>query len=281
MFRAIGRYFTALGYLFTGRIDKARQALETDPNVIRATYDDVVREKKNRIQEFMAAVATLIRQQESKKAEKARLEDELKRHEAVMAGALAMARKRTALLQAQGKTVEEIKADPEVLKHQGAYMDVKSTSEHKRARIEALVAGIARAQEQIDKHKINLERMSREISDLKSEAGDAVARVISAQEEKALADMLSGLSNSDRTGERLASVRDVVSQVEAEARVSSELAGTDAAVTESEYLAHAVESQAADEFSQLLGLSEAVDSGNGSAKVAPKRERAGGASKLS
>ena len=51
MWNALGRYFTAIGYLFTGRIDKARQALETDPNVVRATYDDVIREKKGRIQE--------------------------------------------------------------------------------------------------------------------------------------------------------------------------------------------------------------------------------------
>ncbi len=259
MLNALGRYFAAFGYLITGRIDKARKALETDPNVIRATFDDIVREKQTRIQEFMSAVATLIRQQEAKKGEKARLEEELKRHRQVMDGAKAMAQRRVTLLQGQGKTPAEIMADPEVLKHQGAYTDVKSTIATKEGRIAQLVTGIATAQGQIDKHKINLERMQREIGELKAEAGDAVARVISATEEKALADMLMGLSTSDRTGERLSSIREVVGQAEAEARVSSELAGTDAAVSESQYLASAHEAQASIEFAALLGLAEQVE----------------------
>ena len=47
MFRAIGRYFRALGYLVTGRIDKARQTLMANPNVMRATYDQVIHDKTN------------------------------------------------------------------------------------------------------------------------------------------------------------------------------------------------------------------------------------------
>lgn len=244
MWKALSRYLSALGYLFTGRIDKARAALETDPNVVRATYDDVIREKKGRIQEYMSAIATLIRQQESKKQEKERLEGELKRKEQVMAGAMSKAKKRLAAL---GGDQAAAKADAEFMKWQGAFTDAKTTVEEKRQRIAQLDQDIATAQQRIDKHKLGLETMQREIGKLKSEAGDAVARVISAKEEKEMADMLAGLSE-DGTAERLSSIRDAVGQVEAEARVASELAGTDASATEAELLAEAAEDAAVDSF---------------------------------
>ena len=67
MFRAIGRYFRALGYLLTGRIDRARQALMTNPDVMRATYDQVIRDKTGRIHQYKDAVASMIAQEEKKR----------------------------------------------------------------------------------------------------------------------------------------------------------------------------------------------------------------------
>ena len=45
MFKAIGRYLRAFGYLITGRIDAARKELSTNPYVVQATYDSVIEEK--------------------------------------------------------------------------------------------------------------------------------------------------------------------------------------------------------------------------------------------
>ena len=62
MFRAIGRWFKALGYLLTGQIDSARRVLDTNPHVIRAKYDAIIRDKVGRIHTYKQAVAGLIAQ---------------------------------------------------------------------------------------------------------------------------------------------------------------------------------------------------------------------------
>ena len=57
MFRAIGRYFRALGYLLTGRVDQARRAVSTNPAVVQATFDNIIQEKKKRLSQYKDASA--------------------------------------------------------------------------------------------------------------------------------------------------------------------------------------------------------------------------------
>jgi len=82
--------------------------------------------------------------------------------------------------------------------------------------------------------------------------------MITAKEEKQLNDALSGIS-TDGTGEELERMRDLRNRTRAEAKVSSELAGTDTKYLEAEYEAHAAATQANDEFNDLLGLDESDD----------------------
>ncbi len=121
MFRAIGRYFRAVGYYITGNVDKARMALQTDPNVIRATYAEVVREKSGRIREYRRAVAGLVTQEEKKKHQVETLSSEVEKLEALKTGALAKAKKRAEELKKAGKSVEEIPHDEEYLKCRTAF----------------------------------------------------------------------------------------------------------------------------------------------------------------
>ena len=79
MFRAIGRYFRALGYLITGRVDRARQTVSMNPDVVRATYDRVIDEKKKRIHHYKDAVGAMITQEERKKSTLKRLSEEVAR----------------------------------------------------------------------------------------------------------------------------------------------------------------------------------------------------------
>ncbi|HLD71188.1 MAG TPA: hypothetical protein VI873_01060 [Candidatus Peribacteraceae bacterium] len=258
MFRAIGRYFTAFLYLITGRIDRARKTLETDPHVMAASYDDIIREKRARIQQYMGAVSTLMAQQEKKKEELKRLNEEATRLEKIMAGALAAAKKRAAELQASGKSLEDIKHDEAYLKHQGAFRDTSTTLEEKKSRIASLSTDIKGYDGQIANHTLQLQSLQREMEKLKTEAADSVARIISATEQKQLADMLSGLS-TDNSSERLAGIRSAVAEAEAGAKISTKLAGTDAKAAEAEYLVYAETSVADDEFARLVGLSKQVD----------------------
>ena len=60
MIGALARWIKAIGYLFTGQIDSARRVLDTNPHVVRAKYDQIVRDKVSQIQTYKQAVAGLI-----------------------------------------------------------------------------------------------------------------------------------------------------------------------------------------------------------------------------
>ena len=111
MFKAIGRWFKAVGYLLTGQVDAARRTLDTNPHVVRAKYDEVVRDKTGRIQQYKQAVAGLIAQQENKIAKIKTLTGEVEKLERLKAGALAKAKQRVQQLQGEGKGKDLIQQD--------------------------------------------------------------------------------------------------------------------------------------------------------------------------
>ena len=76
-------------------------------------------------------------------------------------------------------------------------------------------------------HKTQLESLLRELEKIKEEKHATVADLMTAKEEREIADMITGISN-DRTAEELQDLREIRDQAKATARVSRELAGTDA-----------------------------------------------------
>lgn len=255
MFRAIGRFFRSVGYLLTGRVDRARQALSTNPDVVRATYDRVIEEKKNRIQQYKDAVGGMIAQEEKKKSSLKRLTEEVARLKQLRDGAAAMARR---VVERHGGDVEAVKADPEYLKCQAAFKDFSSTLVEKEDRCTELENEIKEIVKAVGGHKTQLESLLRDLEKIKQEKHSTVAELITAKEEREIADMISGISK-DRTSEELQELRDIRDQARATARVSREMAGTDAARSEAEFMEYATKSAADNEFDALIGLSKQVD----------------------
>jgi hypothetical protein len=109
MFRAVSRYFRALGYLLTGRVDQARQAVSQDPAVVQATFDNIIQEKKKRISQYKDAVGAMIAQEEKKKAALKRITAEVEKHRKLRDGAAAMARK---LVEKHNGDSEAVRQDP-------------------------------------------------------------------------------------------------------------------------------------------------------------------------
>jgi chromosome segregation ATPase len=250
MFRAIARYFRALGYLLTGRIDAARSALSTDPNVVRATYDQIIHEKRKRIQQYKDAVAGMIAQDEKKKAELQRVSEEAAKLQKLKDGAAAMARK---VVERLGGNIEQVKQDAEYVKCQAAFKDFGSTLAEKESRCTALEEDVKTLEQSIANHKTQLQTLLRELEKLSGEKDEAVADIITAKEEKELADMLAGVSE-DRTNQELQDLRELRSKAKAAARVSREMAGVDAKRSEEEFLEYASKSAADTEFDALIGL---------------------------
>lgn len=257
--RAIGRWLKAIGYMLTGQLDAARRTLDTNPHVVRAKFDAIVRDKGSRIQQYKQAVAALIAQQEGKMAKVRKLTEEVERLERLKAGALAKAKEHVNARQGQGVSKTEIHQDEDYQKCLGAYNDFLSTLAEKQARIEELEGDIKGYGERIKEHKVQLQGLLRDLEKVRAEAADTVADMITARQEKEVADTLAGIAQ-DSMAKELQRMRRLREEVKAEARVSKELAGTDTKVQEAEFLEYARTSFASDEFDTLVGMAEEIDS---------------------
>jgi len=258
MFKAITRWFKAVGYLLTGQIDSARRVIDTNPHVIKAKYDEIVRDKISRIHQYKQAVAGLIAQEEKKIAKVKNLTDEVANLERLKAGALAKAKQTVEKLKTSGKTQEQIHADEDYKRCLSAFNDFSSTLVEKQDRITELEQDIGEYRKNISDHKVQLQQLLRDVEKVKSEAADTVADVITSKQEKELAETLAGIAQ-DGTAEELQGLRDMRQELKAEAKVTRELAGTDTKAQEAEFLEYARQSQSSSEFDALIGLASETE----------------------
>lgn len=256
MFGAVARWIKAVGYLLTGQLDAARRTLDSNPHVVRAKYDEIIRSMIGRIQTYKQAVAGLIASQENKMAKVKGLTEEVQKLERLRAGAMAKAKQQVEKLQQAGKSPEAVRQDGDYMKCLGAYNDFSSTLGEKQARIAELEKDIGEFGGRIREHKVQLEQLAREIDKVKSEAHETVADMITGRQEKEIADALSGIAQ-DNMAKELQHMRELRQEVKAEARVSKELAGTDTRSQEAEFLEYARSSAHNSEFDTLVGLGTA------------------------
>ena len=259
MFGAIGRWLKALGYLMTGQVDAARRTLDTNPHVVRAKYDEIIREKTARIHQYKTAVAQILAQEQRKISKAKKLGEDIKRLEQLKAGSLAKAKQVTEKLKAQGMSPDQIKADEDYKRCLAAFNDFSSTLSEKTSHVEEIEADLESYRKTIGDHKVQLEALKRELEQLRSESSEAVADMITAKQEKDIADTLSGIAQ-DGTAEELQRLRGLRDEVKAEAQISKELAGTDTAAQENEFIEYARNTASSDEFDALIGLAESSTS---------------------
>ena len=253
MFKAIGRWIKAVGYLLTGQIDSARRVLDTNPHVIKAKYDAIVEDKIERIHQYKQAVAGLIAQEEKKLSKIKQLTSEVENLERLKAGALAKAKQTVEQLKATGISEEAIHDDENYKKCLTAYKDFNSTLSEKQERISELEADIEGYKNNISDHKIQLQQLLRDVEKVKADAADTVADVITAKQEKELAETFAGIAK-DGTAEELQNLREMRQELKAEAKITKELAGTDTKSQEAEFLEYARQSESTSEFDALIGL---------------------------
>ena len=257
MFKAIGRWIKAVGYLLTGQIDSARRVLDTNPHVIKAKYDAIVEDKIERIHQYKQAVAGLIAQEEKKLSKIKQLTTEVENLERLKAGALAKAKQTVEQLKVTGVSEEAIHDDENYKKCLTAYKDFNSTLSEKQERISELEADIEGYKNNISDHKIQLQQLLRDVEKVKAEAADTVADVITAKQEKELAETFAGIAK-DGTAEELQNLREMRQELKAEAKITKELAGTDTKSQEAEFLEYARQSESTSEFDALIGLASEI-----------------------
>ena len=258
MFSAVGRWIKSISYLLTGRIDAARRVLDTNPHVVRAKYDEVIKGKTSQINQYKTAVAGLIAQQEKKMDKAESLTEDIARLEKLKSGALAKAKQRVSTIQANGGDKAAIQTDEEYQKCLGAYNDFSSTLQEKQDHIVDLESDVDDLGKRIKEHKVQLQGLQRDLEKIKEESKEAVADIISAQHEKELADTITGISD-DKTANKLSELRNIRREAKAEARISKELAGTDNAAQEADFLEYARTTSANSEFEALVGLADSTE----------------------
>ncbi len=266
MFKALGRFFRSIGYLFTGKINSAADSLSNNPTVISANYDRIIEDKKKRLNEYKDAIAAMIAQEESKKEKLSTLTEEVQKLEKLKAGAAARAKQ---LVEKYSGDPNAVRNDPEYLKCQSAFKDFTSTLVEKQQRAHELEEDLKTLVTNVSGHKTQIQSLMRDLDKLKEEKHDAVADILSATEEKQIADMVNGISN-DKTSEELHRLRDLRQKAAAGARVSRELAGMDSKKAESDFLEYAQKTQADDEFDALIGLAakkEATETNTSDTKI--------------
>ena len=252
MFKAVGKYFRAVWYLMTFRVDKASETPRMNPGVVSANYDRIIDEKRQRLNQYKDAVSAMIAQEESKKEKLRAVTEEIGKLEKLRAGAAAKAKK---LVEQYNGDVEAVKRDPEYVKCQAAFKDFSSTLAEKQHRATEIDEDLKQLVANVSGHKTQIQSLMRDLDKLKEEKHDAVADILSASEERQIADMMTGLSN-DRTSEELRELRELRSKSSANARVSRELAGMDTKRAEAEFMEYAQSTEADDEFDALIGLAK-------------------------
>ena len=258
MFRAIGRYFRAFGYMITGRVDAARKALSVSPYVVNATYDQVIADRRQSIHQLKDAIARLIVQHERKMSAIKTLSGEVNHLERLKEGAAAKARAEVERLKAGGASLDQIKDNDDYQKCLLAFNDFSAVIQEKQARISDLEHDVTQFDESIRGHKLQLQQMLEEMDKIREEQATTVAEMLTAQEEEQISNMLAGIS-TDRTSRELGEMRQLRDEMKAKARVARELAGTDTQAQEADFLAYAQNSLVNDEFDQLIGLAEHTD----------------------
>ena len=161
MFGAIGRFFRAIGYMMSGKIDASTKGLNEDPNVVRARFDDLLQKKRGSILQVRNAVAGLIRNVERKRAELGDTKEDITKKERLMNGAKAMGAKI-----AKGKTRELAQQDVEFVKCMKAYQDFKSSLELLLQRKESLEKDLAQNEKDSKGYEVQLQALHRELQEL-------------------------------------------------------------------------------------------------------------------
>lgn len=255
MFKAIGRYIRAFCYLITGKIEAARKTLAENPNVIAATFDEVIEEKKGRIQQYRDAISRMMVQEEKKKQKLKTVNGEVEHYTRLKSGA---ANKAKQIVSKHGGNGDAAKADPEYQHCLDVFKDVTATLEEKVKRAEELESDLSDLVSSIGEHKNNIQRLLRDFEKVKEEKDSTIGDVISAKEQREINDMLTGISQDD-TSRQLEDMRNIRQEAIAKARMSREMAGLDAAKEEQDFLAYANDSAANDEFEKMIGLKKEVD----------------------
>ena len=248
------KYLRALGYLFTGRLAKARAALMENEYVMAATYDASIKKGDQRLLTTRESVADLIRIEQELLGKVKGLGAKMQRLEAIKKGAQTAMQNRINALK-DTKTKEQILQDADFIKHKSAFEDADRDYKAAVKEYDEKNADLTKRQGQIATYKAKMATMQRGQEALKAEKSEAIADVQIAKQSEAIDAQLAGLT-TDAEDEDLKSAREARERAKARATITAELAGVDHKSQENEYLNLATAAGTAAELDGLLDFGD-------------------------
>lgn len=215
IFRAVGRVFR----VGAGRVENASDAsLTSSPDAIKATFrltkDKWIKEYKD----LEAGVAQIILIREQRVTELEKLKDKMEKLEERMEGALALAEKEPSKQAMHGEAYARFQKE---------YAESSARADELGKEVEALNA-------RADDYKTQLTRFERDIRGLDEQQAQAIADIVSSQSVIRLNDKLKGFSQ-DRFSKDLQAIEEARTKLKAQAKLSTELAGTASAKQDTDY----------------------------------------------
>jgi chromosome segregation ATPase len=245
------RFFSALWYLVSFQFLWASKKIESNPGVMQAEYDAVIRGKQKTARQISDAIKGVEAQRLKSLNDLATATKELEDLEEQKAGAIALAKKRTEKIGA-----EKAASDDEVQKYMALYNDACSTLAEKQKRIAMLEERVEQLQGAVSDHMIQLVQLKDEIETLASEKNEAVADVLANQEIANINQTMAGIKTDGSSGQ-LESLRQRRREAQAGVSISATLAGTDATLNRAKLKAAARTSVGNDDFLRAIGAKTA------------------------
>jgi chromosome segregation ATPase len=247
------QFMKTVFYYVSGMFLFSSEKLGRDPNVMRAEYEAVIKEKQGRAQQISNAVAGVEAQRLKTMDDLERVTKEIEELDQDRQGAIALAKKKAEKIGAEKATT-----DTEINKWMALYNDATTTLEEKKNRISELEKRAEQLQEAVSKHVVQLTEIKNEIEKLASEKNEAIADVVTATEISNINNTVAGIK-SDGSAAQLESLRNRRRQANAEVSISGLIAGTDTAINRAEMRKAARESRDSEAFMKLIGVTDNQD----------------------
>jgi hypothetical protein len=276
--RACGRYVRAFFLGLTGSIDQFRKRMLRNPNVMRASFDQIIEDKEKLVLEYKDNLGDQVRRHEEKVDKLKALTKDVQDLDKHRQGSAYMAKERVAKLRGEGKTDAEVEVDEEYKYCFEHFNRCAASLEEKHARIQELEDDINGYAERITQGERKLKTLHLELSQLRDEADDAVTDVISDNQEQRRADVVSGVSQ-ETNDKMLKDLREARRKSAADAKVAMKLADLDTQQQQAEFLEYAKSGVARQEFKTIVGLKTEHDAllescGEGTEKIlGPPKEK--------
>lgn len=246
---SVSNVFRSIGYLLTGNLDDLAILWSSNPAAIRATGAAGVKKKQKRLAAIAKALGPQNIQISRYNGEILKKQKRLNELPGLIQGARVKAQE---VVNRKGLTPDQAKSDGEVQR----YLTLLNTYTTEQKKVSDDIAGLQAKVKGVETRREVLKAqgatLKKEIEDAGAKIEETVASVVSAKEERAVNEMMAGLTSGDNGNQEMSALDKIRERAEGEAAAARDLAGMETTNVEAELMAAGSSANNND----LLGLLE-------------------------